>query len=123
MEGGLQAEHAGGADEDVETTEGGHGLVDGLLHIGFHRDVGKGEHRALSEGDDVLRRLPPLILQDIGDDDVAPLFGQTQGDGPAQSAGAPGDDGGATFLGRGEAQIGQGGVLFWDCWRGEPGME
>ena len=97
---------AGIIDEDVEVTEGAHGLIDEALRTLPVRDVVVVGDRLATGGDDLVddllggRRVgasPVRVAAEVVDDDLGALPGEKEGVLPTDASSRAGDDGDATL--------------------------
>ena len=102
---GFQPEDAGGADQDVEAAEMLDRPFDAGANRGFVGDVGGQENRLPALPADRVHRFGSLLLEDVGNDQVTSIRGESQGDGAADASGTPGHEGDAALFGSGESEL------------------
>lgn len=92
-------EDAGAADEDVEPAEALDGGIDRGTDSGFVGHVGFEVDGVLSKGLDIGSGFRSFLGKDVGDCDVASLFGDAESGRAADASGAAGNQSDASFLG------------------------
>ena len=102
---GFQTQDSGATDEDIQPAKPLDRLCNGSPDGRLVGDVGRHGDGSSAQRLDGLYHIYTFFFQQIGDDNVATLFGQAEGARPTDTPGTTGDYGHAVFFGSGKSKI------------------